>query len=96
MSVEGILATTMIVTAVPLLIAEFTIRAQVNRHLSSDQRISIHQLSSPAIWLGEDGLLARHKKFYPQSILANLFRLLWVLFFSCLVGLVIYGKTARR
>jgi hypothetical protein len=85
----------MLSTGLILLIIEFVIRAQVNRHLSPDERVGIHELQSPAVWLGRNGLLARHKRFYPQSRLANIFRVLWVLFFVTFAALIVYIKVTR-
>ena len=89
-----VLSMTMLSTGLILLITEFVIRAQVNRHLSPGERVGIHELQSPAVWLGRNGLLARHKRLHPQSRLANIFRVLWVFFFALFGALIIYIKVS--
>jgi hypothetical protein len=87
-----VLTMTTLSTGLIALIIEFVIRAQVNRHPSPDERVGIHELQSPAVWLGRNGLLARHKRFYPQSRLSSIFRVLWVLFFATFGALIICVK----
>ena len=75
-----------------MLVLEFVIRAQVNRHLSPSERVGIFELRQFSIWLGRNGLIARHKALYPDSWLADTFRVLWVLFFAIFIGLIVFAK----
>jgi hypothetical protein len=93
MTLNNVLAVFFISSGLLTVVVEFVIRAQVNRQLSPDQRIRIYDLPSPSVWLGQNGLLARHRRFYPESNLASIFRILWVLFFATFGALIIYAKT---
>lgn len=74
------------------LVLEFVIRAQVNRHLPPRERVSIYSLQYISVWLGSNGLIARHKRLYPHSRLADSFPVIWVLFFVTFFGLAVYAK----
>ncbi len=91
-----VLATTTVSSGLICVLVEFVIRAQVNRHLAPDERISVHELQWPWVWLGRNGLIARHKRLYPASWLANIFCVLWVLFFAGLIALIAYEKIGSQ
>ena len=71
---------------------ELAIRAQVNNRLPLEDRISISALRSVSTWSGSEGLLSRHKRFYPSSHLGLAFRILWVLSLASVIAAVIYVK----
>jgi hypothetical protein len=92
---DKVLATAFLFLGLTLLVLELIIRAQVNRHVSPSEQVGISDLKNISVWLGRDGLIARHKRLCPGSRLANTFRVLWAAFFA-VIGLVVFHGLWRQ